>query len=146
MAGLFVHYLDSIEKGKVTIREAIGPSKTQKTQPDEFLFLIRVSNTLLSVPLATPLSPNAGHEPNIAAALESFVLFGEVTNVASGTSKLSQVQDPIFDNINVITPHCSLYATLQLCPLLCVGYLVPVISLICRCACERDIQTKQLKI
>lgn len=90
LAGLFVHYLDSLERGKIAIRDALGPSKPQiNSQPDEFSFLIRVTNTMLSVPLATTVVPNGSGEPNITAALESFVLFGEVTNV-SGSAKLSR--------------------------------------------------------
>jgi hypothetical protein len=97
-AGLFVHYLDSIERGKITLRDALGPA-TQKTQPDELSFLIRVSDTTLSVPLAIVSSSdpnlannannanNPNNEPNLVVSLELFVLSGEVTNVA-GPSKL----------------------------------------------------------
>ena len=90
-AGLFIHYLDSIEKGKNTIKDALGPA-SPKAQPDELAFLIRVVDTTLSVPLAIALSSNASNasngaiDPNLVASLESFVLSGELTNLATPTS------------------------------------------------------------
>eukprot|EP00026_Physarum_polycephalum_P000109 Phypoly_transcript_00109.p1 GENE.Phypoly_transcript_00109~~Phypoly_transcript_00109.p1 ORF type:complete len:1592 (+),score=229.45 Phypoly_transcript_00109:670-4776(+) len=57
-AGLFVHYLDSFEKGKNTIKDALGPA-SPKAQPDELSFLIKVVDTSLSVPLAFAPSDNS---------------------------------------------------------------------------------------
>lgn len=97
-AGLFVHYLDSFERGKNAVKDALGPA-SPKAQPDELSFLIRVVDTTLSVPLAitpgTDASPRNNNnaakgaiDPNLVASLESFVLSGELTNLA-GSSKSS---------------------------------------------------------
>lgn len=92
-AALCVHYLDSFERGRVTLRDALGPAAPKK-QSREFSFRLRLSSTLLSLPLTSSNLPEGKYdESSLVVSLESFVLSGSITNVVVPTTMAPKISD-----------------------------------------------------